>query len=214
MGAIVANHGSEVTFTYSRYQIAPSGLQRSAPRSPCLEVNGADVTPSWLEGCFAQLGPKEEMAWHSWVSWRNDAYHIPMIDFVGQPTASVFAEIDRTLTAFLKVKGRFFFFRTGRSFHAYFPNLISEDTWHGYLQQLVNFDRQYRKPVIDKRWVDHAAWRGFCALRWSHDTDRYQAMPTLIAVPERSVKAQSHTFDQRRLSRFRPLVFRVYMEQP
>src|SRR5450755_3771729 len=79
---IVARWRAELTFTYSRYEVAQPGLQAEAPRSAVLRVPACDVSPDWLVDRFAELGPNEEMAWHSWVECKGVGFHIPMIDFV------------------------------------------------------------------------------------------------------------------------------------
>jgi hypothetical protein len=181
---IVARWRSELIFTYSCYKIAQPGLQAIAPRSAVLRVPACDVTPDWLIDRFAELGANEEMAWHSWVEWKGVGYHIPMIDFVGRPAPSVLHELGRILAAEMGLRGQFFFFETGRSLHGYFPDLIPEHAWFKYLGQLLILNEHDRPPVIDTRWVGHALVRGFTALRWSHNTNRYRAMPLLASVQD------------------------------
>ena len=179
---IVARHGANLIFTYSRYEVAPPGLQAIAPRSAVLRVSACDVTPGWIAHRFAELSPNEEMAWHSWVECGGVGFHIPMIDFVGRPTRSVLCQLSRILSVEMSLSGSLVLFDTGRSFHGYFPDLIPERAWSKYLGQLLLLDEHDRSPVIDTRWVGHALVRGFTALRWSNNTDRYQAMPRLSSV--------------------------------
>jgi hypothetical protein len=177
---IVARHGGDLIFTYSRYEVAPPGLQAAAPRSDVLRVPAYDVTPDWLADRFAELGPSEEMAWHSWVEREGVGFHIPMIDFIGRPANSSLCELGRTLAANMALNGDLFLFETGRSLHGYFSDLISERAWPKYLGQLlIHHDRP---PMIDTGWIGHALVRGFTALRWSHNTNRYRAMPRLASV--------------------------------
>ncbi len=179
---IVARHGADLIFTYSRYEVAPSGLQAIAPRSAVLRVSACDVTPDWIAHRFAELSPNEEMAWHSWVECGGVGFHIPMIDFVGRPTRSVLCQLSRILSVEMSLSGSLVLFDTGRSFHGYFPDLIPERDWPKYLGQLLLLDEHDRSPVIDTRWVGHAFVRGFTALRWSNNTDRYRTMPRLSSV--------------------------------
>jgi len=179
---IVARRGADLIFTYSRYEVAPPGLQAAAPRSNMLQVPACDVTPDWLADRFAELGPNEEMAWHSWVECKGVGFHIPMIDFFSRPTHSVLCEVSRMLTAEMGLSRHFDFFETGRSFHGYFSDLIPERAWPKYLGHLLSLNEHDRPPVIDTRWVGHALVRGFTALRWSHNTNRYRAMPRLVSV--------------------------------
>jgi hypothetical protein len=185
---IFARHGTDLMFTYSRYEVAPPGLQAVAPRSAVLRVPASDVTLSWIGDRFAELGPREEMAWHSWVECRGVGLHIPMIDFIGRPARAVLCHLSGMLSVEMSLKGSLVLFDTGRSFHAYFPDLIPEGSWAKYLGQLLLLNEHDRSPIIDTRWIGHALMRGFAALRWSHNTDRYEAMPSLSSIfdPDRT----------------------------
>lgn len=180
MDEITARHGSNLIFTYSRYEIAPPGFQARAPRSPLLRVSGAEITPDWIAHRLAELGPQEELAWHSWVEGSGLGFHIPMIDFVGRPAPSVLCEVNRTVAAETGLSGHLVLFETGRSFHGYFPDLLPEHAWPKYLGQLLLFNEDKHRSMIDTRWIGHALVRGFSALRWSHNTNRYEAMPRLV----------------------------------
>lgn len=179
---IIAHHGADLTFTYSRYHVAPPGLQALAPRSPVLRVLARHVTPDWLTERFAELGPNEEMAWHSWVECKGVGFHIPMIDFVSRPALPVLCQLGGTLAAEMGLRGNLLLFDTGRSFHGYFPDLIPERAWHMYMGQLLLLNEHDWPPVIDTRWIGHALGRGFAALRWSHNTNRYKVMPRLMPI--------------------------------
>lgn len=179
---IAARNGRDLTFTYSRYRVAPPGLQAVAPRSAVLKVAAQDVTQEWLVERVAELGPDEEMALHSLVESKRGVFHIPMIDFIGHPAKKLVSEISRMVKREMGLTSRLILFDTGRSFHGYFPDLIAVETWSRYLGELLLFTEPDESPVIDTRWVGHALVRGFTALRWSHNTNRYLAMPRLASV--------------------------------
>lgn len=178
---IAARHGSDLIFTYSRYEIAAPGSQAIAPRSPVLRVSSTDITPDWIAQRLAELGPLEEMAWHSRVESSGVGFHVPMIDFVGRPARSVLSQVNRTIATEMGFHADLLLFDTKRSFHGYFAELISEQTWLKYLGELLLLNEEKRSPVIDARWVGHALTRGFSALRWSNNTNRYPAMPRLVS---------------------------------
>jgi hypothetical protein len=178
---IAARHGLDLIFTYSRYEVAPPGLQAASPRTAMLRVSGSDITANWIMHRLAELGPNEEMAWHSWVECKGVSFHIPMIDFVGRPAHSVFCQVSRVLAAEMDIHADFVLFDTERSFHGYFLDLLPEQAWSKYLGQLLLLNEDNRPPVIDARWVGHALTRGFSALRWSNNTNRYPAMPRLVS---------------------------------
>jgi len=185
---IAARHGAGLIFTYSRYRVAPPGQQAAAPRTLVLRVAGHEVTPEWLAERLAELRPHQEIAWHSWVESNGAVFHIPMIDFVGRPPDDLIFEVSRMLTGEMGLSGHLVLFDTGRSFHGYFPDLLPEHAWSKYLGQLLLFNEDEHRSMIDTRWIGHALVRGFSALRWSHNTNRYQAMPRL--VPTADAEAQ------------------------
>ncbi len=188
---IAARHGGDLIFTYSRYQVAAPGLQAAAPRSDVQQVPAGDITPDWLTERFAELGPNQEMAWHSWAECKGMGFHIPMIDFIDRPPDSALGDVSRTVATEMNLRGQFIFFETGRSLHAYFPELILESAWPKYLGQLLILNESDRTPLVDTRWVGHALARGFTALRWSHNTNRYRTLPHLVSVPECRALSQS-----------------------
>jgi hypothetical protein len=173
-----AGFGDQLEFTYSRYEVAAPGHQATARRSPVLRVFAHDLTPDWLKDRLAELGPTEELAWHSWVERKGVGFHIPMIDFQGRPTGPKLSELECHLQAEMNLS--FSFFETGRSFHGYSVSLIPEYAWTHYLGQLLLMNGNDGPTIVDTRWVGHALIRGFAALRWSHNTDRYHAMPRLL----------------------------------
>jgi hypothetical protein len=178
---ITARHGSDLIFTYSRYEVAAPGFQAIAPRTPALRVPATEITPYWIAARLAELGPHEELAWHSWVGKRGLGFHIPMIDFVGRPARSVLCDLNRTIAAEMGLRADLLLFDTKRSFHGYFADLMPEQVWLKYLGELLLLNEENRSPVIDARWIGHALRRGFTALRWSHNTSRYPSMPRLVS---------------------------------
>jgi hypothetical protein len=181
MKQIADCHGADLVFTYSRYEIAPPGLQAVARRTPPLRVSAPELTSEWLADRLTELGPTEELAWHSWVEWKGIGFHIPMIDFVDQPDQSTLRDLSMIVSE-IGLKGGFVFYETGRSLHGYFPGLIPQHTWPAFLGRLLLVDQLDRPPVIDTRWIGHALVRGFAALRWSQNTTRYLAMPHLVTI--------------------------------
>jgi hypothetical protein len=179
---IEARHGANLVFAYSRYEVAQPGFQAAAPRSPVLRVSASDVTADWLIDRFAELGPNEELAWHSSVECNGVGFHIPMIDFVNRPSRSVLCDLGRMLATEMGLTTHLILFETGQSFHGYFPDLIPVSDWSKYLGNLLLLNEYDCLPVIDARWIGHALVRGFSALRWSQNTSRYRAMPRLTSV--------------------------------
>lgn len=177
---IVARRGVELVLTYSYYTVAPPGLQDRAPRSEVFRVPACSVTQNWLDARVDELSPNQEIALHSKVECDGASFHIPMVDFVGRPDDALIWEIVHILKVEMCLCGHLVIFGTGRSFHGYFTDLIREREWHRYLGLLLLLNRNDRRPAIDSRWIGHALVRGFTALRWSHNTDRYSSMPRSV----------------------------------
>lgn len=100
-----------------------------------------------------------------------------MIDFADRRATCALVKVNRALAAEIGLTTELLLFDTGRSFHGYFPELISAEVWPKYLGRLLTLDEPANAPMIDTRWVGHALVRGFAALRWSHNTTRYLQMP-------------------------------------
>lgn len=181
---LAATRGGDLVFTYSRYEIAPPGQQAAAPRSLALRVSARDVSPDWLVERLAELGPSEEIAWHSWVEHEGVGFHIPMIDFNERPPNSELRRLGGQMVAAMDLANDFAFFASGRAIHAYSPELIPENGWDRYLGELLLLNERDRRPIVDVRWVGHAIVRGFAALRWSCNTDRYLGMPRLVKIDD------------------------------
>lgn len=181
---LAATRGKDLVFTYSRYEIAPPGQQAAAPRSPALRVSARDVSPDWLVERLAELGPSEEIAWHSWVEHKGVGFHIPMIDFNERPPNSELRRLGAQMVAVMDIANNFAFFESGRAIHAYSTALIPENAWNRYLGELLLLNDRDRPPIVDVRWVGHAIVRGFAALRWSCNTDRYLGMPHLVNLDD------------------------------
>lgn len=175
---LMASRGLELRLSYSRYEIAQPGMQWAAVRTPAFKVSAVDVTPNWVAAQLKELGPNEEFAFHSSVECCQANFHIPMIDFVSRPSPSSVQELETFVADEMGLNERFLFFETGRSMHGYLPDLIAEHEYPKYLGRLLTIT----ESTVDVRWVGHALARGFAALRWSRNTDRYLMMPRLITL--------------------------------
>jgi hypothetical protein len=181
---LAATRGEDLAFTYSRYEIAPPGRQAAAPRSPVLRVSARDITPNWLVDRLAELNPREEMALHSWVEFKGAGFHIPMIDFNRRPLNSALRRLGDPMAAEMDLSEKFAFFESGRAIHAYSADLIPENAWARYLGELLLRNKRGGPQFVDARWIGHALVRGFGALRWSCNTDRYLCMPHLVNLDD------------------------------
>lgn len=81
----------------------------------------------------------------------------------------------------------FLLFDSGHSLHGYSTGrVLTEEAWIKFMGMLIlaNKDHlfdpdtcQNMKPVFDTRWVGHSLERGFGALRWSCNADKYVHIP-------------------------------------
>ncbi|WP_429000974.1 hypothetical protein [Stenotrophomonas maltophilia] len=68
-------------------------------------------------------------------------------------------------------------FTSGRSFLGYSLALLSPGEWVTYMAKLLLVDFLGEPPLIDHRCVGHRLARGYAALRWSSNSDRYLGYP-------------------------------------
>ena len=167
-----ANHLLSPEFEYSVYVPGPPGttLERTINTIP-----GKDIEDTWLKEVIESLDENEEVAWHSRVYVNGEIYHIPMIDFSVQ-----FIAREEILPRIDDVKA--ILYNSGRSIHAYYPTLLTDEKWHKFLGQvlLLNPSGSDTGHIVDCRWIGHSLEHGFSALRWTQNTSRYLTIPSLI----------------------------------
>jgi hypothetical protein len=69
----------DARFTYSIYEVAPPGSQAQAPRTDELRIRAVDLTTAWLTARLDELGPRQELAWHSKVDSNEETFHWSML---------------------------------------------------------------------------------------------------------------------------------------
>lgn len=129
-----------------------------------------------------QLRAEEEIAFQSRVrtSKRGQPAHVPLIDFVGSPHPTAFADAASVLRHFGAEQA--YLYSSGRSFHMYGTNLVSKHRWEQMLGRLLLLNLPGRDPVLDTRWVGHRLIAGYGALRWSSRSSLHQREPRLVAI--------------------------------
>ena len=175
---LIRRFGPNLLFSFSKYRIGRPGFQAQMERSVCT-VQGSELTDSWLQEQIERLPIGFELALQSNVFLSDVTYQIPMIDFA--------TDNEKEVWAFSKnIDSYFWCFHTGRSFHGYCAELVTHQTWLDFLGGLLLAPRHNQAEAIDVRWVGHALQRGFSALRWSRQTERYASLPSLCFVHEAS----------------------------
>lgn len=188
LARMLHRYGHALKLSFSRYQIGPPGDQFRRPRS-LFVVAALDVTTAWLDAEIRKLEADEELAVHSNVILHNKSLHIPMVDFDKELPLENVREIGscaihgcRLYVPNLDFREppRLYSFKTGRSYHQYADVLMLEADWRGFLGNLLLSNPAAGYPRVDARWIAHGLKRGYTALRWSHNTIRYLAMPSLV----------------------------------
>ena len=131
-----------------------------------------------IETIFAETPPEQELAIHSDVRLQSgERHHLVMVDM----STSARAHLDK-LRVFL---GDHFFqqitwFASGRSFHGYGEDLLSEHTWVQFMGLLLLANQPRLEPTVDPRWIGHRLLAGHSALRWTRNTSHYLAPPARL----------------------------------
>jgi hypothetical protein len=136
---------------------------------------GSSITNEWVVSQLEGLAPGEELALHSRVWCGDQCFHIPMIDFETRLEAAAKAIAlpdaqQRTLVLF----------NSGTSFHGYCTELLDSRGWIQFMGCLLLANQPGEQPIVDQRWVGHRLRAGYGSLRWSCNTAKYRAYPTLV----------------------------------
>jgi hypothetical protein len=180
-------YGAGIALTFGRYQVGPPGDQENRRRMT-FEAVAESVTSDWIELQRQTLAWDEELALHSLVRLRGRPAHIFMIDY--EPGVSLpliralglvaLQEAIEITPIETPLQPTLLSFESGRSFHQYADVLISDEAWHHHLGSLLLMNPPADRPVVDARWIGHAIRKGYCALRWTRNTDRYRLAPRCI----------------------------------
>lgn len=68
-------------------------------------------------------------------------------------------------------------FKSGRSFHGYGSELLTEKTWVQFMGLLLLANKPRMEPTVDPRWIGHRLLAGYSALRWTKNTSQYLIPP-------------------------------------
>ena len=119
-----------------------------------------------------------ELSMHSNVVLEDgETRHIPMID-MSTPARAHLEKLEPYLDEVLKKQ--IHWFSSGRSFHGYGCELLSEEKWRRLMGTLLLSNQKEMKPTVDPRWIGHRLIAGFSALRWTRNTDNYWSAPSSL----------------------------------
>lgn len=120
----------------------------------------------------------QELAFHSDVIFRDgERKHLVMVDM----STSSKAHLEK-LRALLgdNFFQRIAWFDSGRSFHGYGEDFLSEQRWVQFMGLLLLANKPRLEATVDPRWIGHRLMAGFAALRWTRNTPHYLVMPSQI----------------------------------
>tara|TARA_B100000929_G_scaffold279803_1_gene257268 strand:- start:977 stop:1543 length:567 start_codon:yes stop_codon:yes gene_type:complete len=152
----------------------------------CREVfslPSSSLSVDWLELQLQALDVGQELAINSEVYIGGRKKHLPLIDFsISHWDASfVLRRMQQIIPK--KIINNLAIYDSGRSFHGYSQVLLTPKDWFNYMGRLLLVNPPGGKEIIDSRWVGHRVIGGYCALRWSSNTDQYIKEPKRIKFP-------------------------------
>lgn len=165
--------GPDWSATFSRYLYVPQTVRDDRTE---FSVPLRKVTISWLQEQLGGLPQGYELAFHSRLQRRSQAFHVPMIDFAENPASG--KALNRWVKNHLALD--LTLFRSGRSFHGYGTRPISQEEWVRFMGLLLLANLPKRRPLVDNRWIGHRLMAGYSALRWSHNSPHYLSSPTKL----------------------------------
>ncbi|MBU2478711.1 MAG: hypothetical protein KKA36_06435, partial [Gammaproteobacteria bacterium] len=115
--------GEDIVLSFSRYSYRRR--ERKDVRES-FNVHIREVNPQWLRNQLMVLQPHQELAIESRVIANGLRRHIPMLDFSGMRKGQLLAIMEVLPENFSEGIQVYY---SGRSFHAYFPRLLTSRQW-------------------------------------------------------------------------------------
>lgn len=174
--SIVERRDDIATLSMSYYSYRP---QTVADQRLIWQISADEFLDSTQVATIIDETPiDQELAIHSNVVTKNGALqHLVMVDM----STSAKAHLDK-LRVYL---GDNFFqqiawFNSGRSFHGYGEELLSEQDWVQFMGLLLLANQPRIEPTVDPRWIGHRLLAGYAALRWTKKTSFYLTPPSKV----------------------------------
>jgi hypothetical protein len=136
------------------------------------------LEPTRMELIMNQTPADQELAIHSDVrTISKERIHLVMIDMSTAAKAHL-----AKLRAFLGDNSfdKIVWFSSGRSFHGYGEDLLTESEWIKFMGLLLLANKPRMEPTVDPRWIGHRLLAGYSALRWTKNTSHYLGSPSVV----------------------------------
>lgn len=173
--ALQRRYGDRLVVGFSRYRYRRR-VREDVRESFRVPIHSVDRR--WLAVELGQLAEDQELALESRVWQGKTLRHIPMLDFVGLGRGQLHAltqVLPRNSLRSVQI------YASGRSFHAYYPVLVTPQEWIQFMGSALLCNTPSRR-IVDDRWIGHRLLGGYGALRWSWNTGIYRAMPRRVSV--------------------------------
>jgi hypothetical protein len=181
--SIVQKRPDIATLSLSYYSYSPQSV---ADKRAIWQVAATQfLDTARVEQLIAETPEGQELAIHSDVALEGgERRHLVMVDM----STSARAHLEK-LRSFL---GDHFFqqiawFTSGRSFHGYGEDLLSEQDWVRFMGLLLLANKPRLEPTVDPRWIGHRLLAGYSALRWTKNTAHYLIPPSSIEQADRII---------------------------
>jgi len=120
------------------------------------------------------LAPNEVWSITSKVSCDDGvSRHIPMMNF--HPPEDISLNKIKLVISKVNKNHCGVILNSGRYYHYYAPNLLSEDEWHKFLANFL-----MPCVIVSPRYIGHRLYDGYCALRLTPDTTFKPVVPRVI----------------------------------
>jgi len=155
LGGLEQDRGERILAKFSRTEVTAENLFASASKLPHNKLLGV-VSRVLLEG--------------------GGAAHIPMMDFMCVPSAGNLELLVRLLGNLRQ--GRGFLLESGRSYHYYGFQLLTEEGWRGFLGKCL-----LMSGYTDDRYIGHQLVDGHCVLRLSSGKSKARLPTVVVELP-------------------------------
>lgn len=174
---LISRGGEDQTFSFSKYFYRKNSVFDE--REEFL-VAASEINDGWLHAQLAELRPGWELAVNSKIlDKRGRTKHFGMIDFTGMPKMQTLREATNNWLQ-SGAWNNLTLYDSGRSLHGYYSVLMSAAEFRGFLGRLLLMNALDDEPLVDSRWIGHRLLGGYCALRWSNNSESYLKTPSRV----------------------------------